>query len=182
MEQLHYTKESIFPFSLYITGLNTCHSTLAQADDAVTEHNKVAKMLKGITTVNPSLAAAMQNIISNPGTKNNFTAASSELSEQITLIFPRRSPSPWCRMWSASSWSRNRQPSRRRWPGTWPWSWSRRPWLWPRKWKRNGRGRGRGGQGRGGRGRGGATLADGVDISDVTQSLLLRSRVGNPHK
>ena len=48
MEQLYYKKESIFPFSSYVTGLNTCYTSLAQANDAVTDRNKVAKMLKGI--------------------------------------------------------------------------------------------------------------------------------------
>jgi hypothetical protein len=47
MEQLHHTKESIFSFSSYVTGLNACCTTLAQADDAVNERNKVTKMLKG---------------------------------------------------------------------------------------------------------------------------------------
>ena len=59
---------------------------MAQANDAVTERNKVAKMLKGTRIVNPSLVAALQKIHSSPATKNNFTAASSELSEQIALI------------------------------------------------------------------------------------------------
>jgi hypothetical protein len=60
-----------------VTVLNTCCTTLAQAGDAVTKRNRVAKMLKGISTVNPSLVAAMQNIRSNPTTKGDFAAASS---------------------------------------------------------------------------------------------------------
>jgi hypothetical protein len=48
MEQLHCTKKSFFPFLSYATGLNTCYTTLAQADDAVTERNNVAKILKGV--------------------------------------------------------------------------------------------------------------------------------------
>jgi hypothetical protein len=57
MEGLHCTKESIFPFSSCITGLNTCHATLAQAQDEACDRNKVAKMLKGTTTVNSSLVS-----------------------------------------------------------------------------------------------------------------------------
>jgi hypothetical protein len=60
---------------------------LFQVDDAATERNKVAKMLKGISTASSSLVAAMQNIRSNPTAKTNFAAASSELSEEIALIF-----------------------------------------------------------------------------------------------
>jgi hypothetical protein len=52
MEGLHHAKESIFPFSSYVTGSNACHTTLAQAQDEVSDRNKVAKMLKGITSVN----------------------------------------------------------------------------------------------------------------------------------
>ena len=91
MENLHYAKESIFPFSSYVTGLNTCCTTLAQAGHAVTARNKVAKMLNGTTTMNPSLVTAMQNIRSNVAMKNDFAAASSKLSEQIALIFPEES-------------------------------------------------------------------------------------------
>jgi hypothetical protein len=94
MEGLHCTKESIFPFSSCITGLNTCHATLAQAQDEACDRNKVAKMLKGTTTVNSLLVAAMQNIRSNPNTKNNFRAASSELNKQIALIFPGEARCP----------------------------------------------------------------------------------------
>ena len=54
MENLHYTKESIFPLSSYITGLNTCYTTLEQTGNPVTACNKVAKMLKGITPMNAS--------------------------------------------------------------------------------------------------------------------------------
>lgn len=49
MENLHYAKESISLLSSHVTGFNTCYNTLAQADNAVTGLNKVAKMLKGIT-------------------------------------------------------------------------------------------------------------------------------------
>jgi hypothetical protein len=163
MEQLHYTKESIFPFSSYVTGLNACYTTLAQADDAVNERNKVTKMLKGITTTNPSLIAAMQNIRSNPTTKANFAVASSELSEQIALLFPGESrTSPGRRRRVAGTGTGNRQGDGGRGRG------------------RNGQGRGGGrgygrsggrGRGRGRGGRGGASMADGVDITDVTRSF-----------
>ena len=59
MENLHHTKESIFLFRSYVTGQNTCYSTLAQISHAVTGRNEGAKMLKGITTVNHSLDAGM---------------------------------------------------------------------------------------------------------------------------
>ena len=88
MEQLHHAKERIFPFSSHVTGLDTRCNGLARANDAVTERNKVAKMLKGIAAINPSLVAAMESMWSNAMTKSNFAAASSELSEQIALIFP----------------------------------------------------------------------------------------------
>jgi uncharacterized protein YdhG (YjbR/CyaY superfamily) len=60
----------------------------------MSDRNKVQKMLQGITTQNPSLIAAMQSIRSNPGTKSNFAAASSELSEQIALTFPGEARRP----------------------------------------------------------------------------------------
>jgi hypothetical protein len=88
MEGLHCTKESIFPFSSCITRLRACHATLAQAHDEASNCNKVAKTLKGTTTVNLSLIVAMQTIRSDPNAKNNFTSASSKLSKQIALIFP----------------------------------------------------------------------------------------------
>ena len=91
IENLHYTKESIFHFSSNIAGLNACYTTLEQAGEDVTARNKVTKMLKGITTVNASLLAAMQNIRSSTATNNDFAAASSKLSEQIALIFPQES-------------------------------------------------------------------------------------------
>jgi hypothetical protein len=94
MEQLHCTKESIFPFSSYVTGLNACYAALEQADDTVNERNEDGKMLKGITAVNPSLIAAMQHTRSNQTTKNNFAAASSELGEQIALLFPGEARRP----------------------------------------------------------------------------------------
>jgi hypothetical protein len=81
---LHCSKESIFPFSSHVTEINACHTTLAQTNNAVKERNKAAKMLKGITTANPSRIAAMQNIHSNPNTKANLAVASGELSEQIS--------------------------------------------------------------------------------------------------
>jgi hypothetical protein len=141
MEGLHYTKESVFPFSSHVTGLNTCHATLAQAFDPASDRNKVQKVPQGTTTQNPSLIAAMQSIRSNPGTKSNFAAASNKLSEQIALMFPgeARRPAHHGRCIAGQgSGNRNR--------------------------RRGGRGRGRGRR-RGGRGCGGATVADGVDIS-----------------
>jgi hypothetical protein len=100
--------------------LNTCHATLAQAQgDEASDRNKVAKMLKGMTTVNLLLVAAMQNIRSNPNSKNNFTAASSELSKQIALVFPGE-PLPSTQQ-SPSGWSWIRQPEQGWWLGTWPW-------------------------------------------------------------
>jgi hypothetical protein len=94
MEGLHHTKESVFPFSSCVTGLNACHATLAQAFDPASDRDKVQKMPQGIATQNPSLIAAMQSIRSNPGAKSNFTAALSELSEQIALMFPGEARRP----------------------------------------------------------------------------------------
>ena len=164
MENLHYTKESIFPFSSYVTGLNMCYTTLEHhTGGPVTARNKVAKMLKGITTVNASLITAMQNIRSNTATKNDFAAAFSELSEQIALIFPgescRPSASRGRRVSGAGTGNRQGGGGRGRSNG------------------RGGRGSGRGygiGRGRGygrGHGRGASTMADGVNISDVTRSF-----------
>jgi hypothetical protein len=63
----------------------------SRADEAVNKCNKAANVLKGITTANPLLIAAMQNIRSNPNTKATFAVASSKLSEQIALLFPGES-------------------------------------------------------------------------------------------
>lgn len=162
MEQLHYTKESIFPFSSYVTGLNTCYTTLEAAQDPVSERNKVAKMLKGITTQNASLIAAMQNIRSNPNTKSSFTAASNELSEQVALIFPGETRRPSSRGRRVSGVERGHRGGRGRGHGRGD----------------TGRGRGYGrsgrsgrGRGRGGRGSNRPVMADGIDITDVTRSF-----------
>ena len=130
---------------LYVTGLNTCYTTLEQAaGDVVTARNKVAKMLKGITTVNPSLIAAMQNVRSNVATKSDFAAACSELSEQIAVIFLGESRRPaFSKSWQASLRSWNEQPSGRRRPGACH-QWPRRVQLrqrlrqgaWQRIWRR----------------------------------------------
>ena len=175
MENLHYTKESIFPFSSYVTGINACYTTLDNAGDPVTARNQVAKMLKGITTtVNASLIAAMQNIRSNPDTKNDFVAASSKLSEQIALIFPGESRRP--------SASRGRRVSGAQ-TGNCQGGGGRGRNV------RGGqgyiRGYGRGGRGRGygrGRGRGASTMADGLNISDVTRSFSDQPRGGPPFR
>jgi hypothetical protein len=74
--------------------LNACHATLAQAFDPASDRDKVQKMPQGIATQNPSLIAAMQSIRSNPGAKSDFTAALSELSEQIALMFPGEARRP----------------------------------------------------------------------------------------
>jgi hypothetical protein len=60
MEGLHYTKESVFPFTSYVTGLNACYTTLAQTFDPVSDRNKAQKMLQGIAMQNPSLIAFTQ--------------------------------------------------------------------------------------------------------------------------
>ena len=159
MEQLHYTKESIFPFSSYVTGLNTCYTTLEGAQDPVSERNKVAKMLKGITTQNASLIAAMQNIRSNPNTKSNFTAASNELSEQVALIFPGEARRPSSRGRRVSNVERSRGRGRGHGRGD------------SGRGRGYGRGRGGRGRGRGGRGSNRPVMADGIDITDVTRSF-----------
>jgi uncharacterized membrane protein YgcG len=88
MESLHYIKESTFPFSSYVTGLNACYKTLEEAGEPITERNKVSIMLKGISNQNPYMAAAIQSVRTRTETKNDFTAASNDLGEQIAIIFP----------------------------------------------------------------------------------------------
>ena len=45
-------------------------------------------MIKGIQNQNAYVTAAIQNVRTGRDTKNNFTPASNDLSEQIAVIFP----------------------------------------------------------------------------------------------
>ena len=173
---LHYLKESTFPFSSYVTGLNACYKTLEEAGEPYSERNKVSTMLAGIRNQNQYVIAAVQNVRTNPLTKSNFTAAANELSEQIAIIFPGES-----RM-AHPVGGRGRGRDTRRMSSM----------------DSRGRGRGRGNGGRfqgrgrgggyrgghgggrgnyqGGRGRGtnrdnNRTMLDGIDVSDVTRSF-----------
>jgi hypothetical protein len=179
MAELHYVKESTFPFSQYVTGLNACYKTLEEAGEPITERNKVSTMIKGISTQNQYLTAAIQNVRTNPNTKSNFTAASNELGEQIAIIFPgelRRSGGGFRgggggrRMSGVGRGAGRGGSGRGRGHG--------------RGSYQGGRGGGRGYQGGGqggrgnqqGRGRGGGrgnetVTADGVDVTNVTRSF-----------
>jgi hypothetical protein len=172
MESLHYIKESTFPFSSYVTGLNACYKTLEEAGEPITERNKVSIMLKGISNQNPYMAAAIQSVRTRTETKNDFTAASNDLGEQIAIIFPgelRRSGGT--------------RGGGRRMAGV-----GRGNFRGGRGGGGRGHGRGnyqggrgggggyRGGQGRGparggGRGENNRIMADGIDITDVTRSF-----------
>jgi hypothetical protein len=52
LEALHYGNESKYPFSEYVTALNTGYKTLEEAGEPVTERNMVLIMLKGIRNNN----------------------------------------------------------------------------------------------------------------------------------
>ena len=166
MEGLHYIKESTFPFSSYVTGLNACYKTLEEAGEPMTERNKVATMLKGIQNVNAYVTAAIQNVRTRAETKNNFTTASNELSEQIAIIFPGEIRRPGnrgggnrrmagLRGGRGGNGGGGRGHDRGQYQGN-----------------RGGRGGYRGGRGGRGGGRGGGrNILDGIDVSDVTRAF-----------
>lgn len=175
IDDLHYVNETKFPFSLYVTALNAGYKTLEEANEPLTERNKVSTMLKGIRTSNPYLTAAIQSIRTKPETKNDFTMASNELSEQIAIIYPsesRRNQMRGGRRMSSMSGRGNRGGRGR----------GRGPYQGRGRGEGRNNGRGYRGGYRGGRGRnnnrgGGGRrenynmVCNGVDISDATRTF-----------
>jgi hypothetical protein len=89
LERLHYKSEASFSFERYVTKMNECFELMEDNDQALSEAQKVKKLLNGIKSTHPEINALKTVVRSTHPT--DFNAATTLMAGQIAVIFPAAS-------------------------------------------------------------------------------------------
>jgi hypothetical protein len=92
LDRLFYKNEAAFPFETYVTHLNECFELLKDNEQALSEAQKVKRLLKGVTSTNQEVIALKAVVRSTHPT--DFDAASTLMAGQIAILFPAAAMTP----------------------------------------------------------------------------------------
>ena len=92
LKVLFYKRENFLPFATFTSRMKKAYNTLSICDPpGVSDATQVEELCSKISTQNTMLQAVIAGIRMNPARFHNFTAAATQISMQLAVIFSSQS-------------------------------------------------------------------------------------------